>query len=180
MLIAEKLSKTNSAEYLLYMWQVEDIIRAHHCDLEELKKHYLARFDVDEDNFKKIEDWYANLVEMMHLEGKMNEGHLQINKNFLQDLNELHLQLCKSSKYPFYRTNYYKVLPYIVEIRAKNKNYDQSELEVCFELLYGVMMLRLQKKELSKETTVAATDVSRLLAQLSELFLKNKEVPLDF
>ena len=29
MIIAEKLSKTNRAEYLLYLWQVEDLLRAY-------------------------------------------------------------------------------------------------------------------------------------------------------
>ena len=49
MLIAQRLQYTNRSEYLLYMWQVEDILRAHHCSIDELRTNYLARFDVSED-----------------------------------------------------------------------------------------------------------------------------------
>ena len=34
MIIAEQLRNSNRAEYLLYMWQVEDLIRAYDCDIE--------------------------------------------------------------------------------------------------------------------------------------------------
>ena len=179
MLIAEKLSKTNTAEYLLYMWQVEDLIRANDCDIEHLKKNFLSQFQLESEESHKVEEWYVNLVEMMHNEGVTEKGHLQINKNVLQELNTLHLQLCKSSKYPFYRSNYFKVLPYIVELRAKNHDKDALELEVCFDLLYGVMMLRLQKKKVSEETIKAVDDISRLLGQVSDFFLKEKEEPLE-
>ena len=32
---------------------------------------------------------------------------------------DLHLQLLRSPKFPYYNSAYYKVLPYIVELRAK-------------------------------------------------------------
>ena len=32
MFVALKLKQTNIAEYLLYMWQIEDLIRANHKD----------------------------------------------------------------------------------------------------------------------------------------------------
>ena len=46
MIIADKLRKTNRAEYLLYLWQVEDILRVYGCDAERLKTEYLSRFTV--------------------------------------------------------------------------------------------------------------------------------------
>ena len=36
MFIAQKLKQTNIAEYLIYMWQIEDIIRAAGCDIDLL------------------------------------------------------------------------------------------------------------------------------------------------
>ena len=49
MIIAEKLSKTNRAEYLLYLWQVEDLLRAYDCDAERIGKEYLSRFTFKDD-----------------------------------------------------------------------------------------------------------------------------------
>ena len=45
MFVAQKLRKESIAEYLLYMWQIEDIIRAYGCSLPVIKKNYIERFD---------------------------------------------------------------------------------------------------------------------------------------
>ena len=69
---------------------------------------------------QELEQWYADLCEMMRSEGKMQSGHLQINLNVVETLAELHEALIRSDKFPYYRQLYYKVLPFIVELRAKN------------------------------------------------------------
>ena len=38
MYIASAKRKENIAEYLLYMWQIEDIIRAYGLDIEKIKE----------------------------------------------------------------------------------------------------------------------------------------------
>lgn len=179
MLIANQLKKKNRAEYLLYMWQIEDIIRAYHCDLDELKQHYLSQFNVDDATRRQMETWYGDLCNMMREEGLKEKGHLQINKICLQQLNELHQQLLQSPKFPYYRTAYYKILPYVVELRRKSAKED-TELQTCFDALYGVMMLRLQKKTVSPETEKAAKDISTFLGMLSDYYQKNEEEPIEF
>ena len=63
MLIAQKLRKENIAEYLLYMWQVEDIIRAYGCNLLQIKKEYISRFDcTDEQKEEMAQAFYDTLV----------------------------------------------------------------------------------------------------------------------
>ena len=111
MLIAQKLRKENIAEYLLYMWQVEDIIRAYGCNLQQIKKEYISRFDCTDEQKEEMVDWYGNLIRMINQEGCREKGHIQINKIVLQQLSELHAQLLDSPKFPFYSTEYYKVLP---------------------------------------------------------------------
>ena len=56
---------------------------------------------------------------MMKEEGIQEGGHLQINRNIILWLTDLHNQLLQSSKFPFYTAAYYKALPYIVELRNK-------------------------------------------------------------
>ena len=41
MFISQDLRKNNIAEYLLYMWQVENIIRAFDCSLTRIRKEYM-------------------------------------------------------------------------------------------------------------------------------------------
>ena len=179
MYISSNLRKTNIAEYLLYMWQVEDTIRAFGCSLPRIRREYIARFDYSDEQRDELADWFGNLVRMMNEEGCRERGHLRINQVTMQMLTELHQQLLASTKFPFYNTAYYKVLPFIVELRQKSKatgrNPQASEIETCLNLLYGVMMLRLQKKEVTPNTEHAVREVSTFIGMLADYYRKNKE-----
>ncbi len=180
MFIAQELRKKNIAEYLLYMWQVEDTIRAFDCSLARIRREYIDRFEYNEEQKEEETDWYGNLIRMMNSEGCRQQGHLQINKVTLQMMSELHQQLLSSSKFPFYNAEYYKVLPFIVELRNRGANKEEGEVETCLNLLYGVMMLRLQKKEISPNTQHALKEVSTFVGMLSDYYKKDKEEPLEF
>ena len=179
MFIAQELRKKNIAEYLLYMWQVEDTIRAFDCSLSRIRKEYIARFDYTEEQKEEETDWFGNLIRMMNSEGCRERGHLQINKVVMQQLQELHAQLLSSPKFPFYNAEYYKVLPYIVELRNHGANKEEHELETCFNALYGTMMLRLQKKEITPETQHAIKEITTFIGMLSDYFQKDKDGELD-
>ena len=180
MFISKELRKQNIAEYLLYMWQVEDTIRAFGCSLPRIRREYVERFDYDDEQKEELIDWYGNLIRMMNEEGCREKGHLQINRVTLQLLNDLHLQLLQSPKFPFYNTAYYKVLPFIVELRSRGADKNEGEIETCLNLLYGVMMLRLQKKEITPNTEHAVREVSTFIGMLSDYYKKDKEEGLKF
>lgn len=116
--IARQLKEKNIAEYLIYMWQEEDLIRANHGELEEIEANVIARYP--EDQRPALREWYGNLITMMNEEGVREKGHLQINKNIIINLTELHNALTSSPKFPFYSAAYFKALPFIVELRNKN------------------------------------------------------------
>ena len=44
MKIAQQLKEKNIAEYLIYMWQVEDLIRANKCDIDEIRRNIISRY----------------------------------------------------------------------------------------------------------------------------------------
>ena len=199
MLVAKELRKKSIAEYLLYMWQIEDIIRAYQCSLTKIRKEYIDKFNYTDAQKDEEEDWFGDLLRMMNQEGCRENGHLQINKVIMQSLNELHAQLLTSSKFPFYSAEYYRVLPFIVALRGKTKqvadrmarkneanlkeiaaNLGHSEIETCFDVLYGVMMLRLQKKEISRETETAVKEITTLIGMLSDYYQKDKTEGLQF
>ena len=180
MFISRELRKNNIAEYLLYQWQVEDIIRAYDCNLGRLRREYISRFDYDEEQKEEMTDWYGDLVRMMNQEGCRQGGHLQINKLVMQQLCELNAMLLQSSKYPFYNSEYYKVLPFVVELRKRGMNAGENEIETCFNALYGTMMLRLQHKEISIDTQHAIKEISTFIAMLADSYKKDKEEPLEF
>jgi flagellin-specific chaperone FliS len=180
MYISQELRKSNIAEYLLYMWQIEDTIRAFDCSLSRIRHEYIDRFDYTEEQKEDVADWFGHLIRMMNEEGCREKGHLQINRVTLQQLVDLHAQLLDSSKFPFYQAEYYKVLPYIVELRNKGAHREENEIETCLNSLYGVMMLRLQKKEITPDTQHAVKEITTLIGMLSDYYKKDREEGLEF
>lgn len=180
MYISRQLKDTNIAEYLLYMWQVEDMIRANELDIEKIEQHIISGYRINEDEKKELSGWYEDLIRMMREEGVAQSGHLQINRNVLSNLTELHLNLLRSAKFPFYSAAYYKALPFIVELRNRNKEKEEAELETCFQALYGVMLLRLGKKEVSTETRKAVETISSFLSLLANYYDKDRKEGLDY
>ena len=179
MYIAQQLRKNNIAEYLLYMWQVEDLLRAYECSLSRVRREYIDRFNYTDEQKEEMTDWYGDLIRMMNQEGCREHGHLQINRVVMQQLMELNAQLLSSTKFPFYTSEYYKVLPYIVELR-KRGNAEEPEIETCFNALYGTMMLRLQKKDISPETQHAIQEITTFIGMLSDYYHQDRQKPLEF
>ena len=190
MFIAQELRKKNIAEYLLYMWQVEDTIRAFGCSLGRIRREYVDRFDYSDEQKEEELDGFGNLIRMMNQEGCREQGHLQINKVTMQMLIELHTQLLESPKFPFYNAAYYRVLPFIVELRNRgvrsadsglaDKVKQENEIETCFNSLYGVMLLRLQQKDISPDTQHAVKEISTFIGMLADYYKKDKEEGLKF
>lgn len=171
MQIAKQLKEKNICEYLLYMWQLEDTLRAYNCDTERITTEYVSRFPQEQQ--REEAEWLGHLADMMHEEGVTEKGHLQINKGTLSLLTDRHLELLQDHKESDYSAAYYRALPFIVELRARQRNTDgepRPELETCLEALYGVMLLRLQKKEVSKDTATAISHISSLLATLARKY----------
>lgn len=179
MFVAQELRKKSIAEYLLYMWQIEDIIRAYGCSLPVIKKNYVDRFDFTSEQREEELDWFGNLIRMMNEEGKREGGHLNINKVILKDVIDLHGMLLQSTKFPIYNAEYYKVLPFIVELRQRGDK-DLSEIETCLDALYGVMMLRLQKKNITPETERAIKEITVFIGLLSDYYIKDRTEGLKF
>lgn len=179
MFIANEIRKKSVVEYLLYMWQIEDLIRAYGCSLSRIRHDYISRFDYTDDQKDEEADWFGNLIRMMNEEGCREHGHLNINKVILGDLTDLHGQLLESNKFPFYNAEYYKVLPFIVELRNKGDK-DVNEIETCLDALYGIMVLRMQQKEISPDTEHAIKEITTFVGLLSDYYQKDRTEGIDW
>lgn len=175
MYIASAKRKENIAEYLLYMWQIEDIIRANGLDIDKIKSTVIdPQSQLDENQKRQLTEWYESLIDMMHREDVSQSGHLQLNKNVMIQLVELHSALLKDPRFPEYTKKFYEALPYIVELRGKAGEERKGEIETCFNALYGMLMLRLKKREVSAETMDAIGKISSFIAILSHYFHLNE------
>lgn len=171
MFTASQKKRENIAEYLLYMWQIEDLIRANQLDIDKIEENIIKKYkDLEPGKAKELRDWYDSLIDMMKREGVAEKGHIQLNKNVLIQLNDLHRRLLADQKFADYAAEFYRTLPFIVELRAKAGEEKADELETSFNALYGLLMLRLAAKEVTPETALATQQIARFLGLLSKYY----------
>lgn len=148
-----KSKHDNIAEYILYLWQIEDYLRAfpeQACNSTELME----------------------LSDMMHTEGIMNGGHLQLAVNALREMEDLHDELLQTEA-P-YKAVILHLAPSLNLFKAKTDRPTMSDVEACLTLLYQVMLLRLKKQEISPETNTVVNDATQLLRFLSKTYYDNQ------
>ena len=156
------------------MWQIEDLIRANKLDIDKIEEGIINQYKgLSEEQKKEMKDWYDSLIDMMRREGVTEKGHLQINKNVIIALEDLHRKLLADPKYATYSSQFYHTLPLIVELRSKAGDNKAGEIETCFNALYGILLLRLQGKEISEQTLEAAQQISKFLAVLAMYYKKD-------
>lgn len=149
-----KSKKDNIAEYILYLWQMEDVVRAFGTDEAMQQNRFLS-----------------DLQQMMREEGVIDSGHVQLAINALSELEDLHIELLNTEA--TYRAAYMQLMPQLNILKSKSDNPSQSDLSMMFVFLYNIMLLRMQKKEISPATTALQQQISHLLAYLSKTYKEN-------
>lgn len=176
MLIASQKRKENIAEYLLYMWKVEDIIRAFGLDIERIQQHIIDPVpDTPAETRREIRGWYESLIDMMRREDVVENGHLQINRNTIGDLADLHRRLLADGRYQDYTKAFYDALPVIVELRSRSGEHPAGEVETCFNALYATLLMRMKKQEISSATADALAKITRMTALLAAYYKKDEK-----
>src|SRR5512133_213156 len=146
MSIAKEKRKTNIAEYILYMWQVEDLIRAYHFNIDEIEENLISQYSQSAKVKIEVRDWYANLMLMMHQEGIREKGHLSFLKTLLDEITDLHIRLINMEGYEEYQEAYKRALTYLDEFRRKTAHVASGDIETSLNALYGLLLLRLKKQ----------------------------------
>jgi hypothetical protein len=170
MIVAREKRKKNIAEYVLYMWQVEDTLRALKFDMNLIEERLITQFKQSETVTNEIRDWYTNLILAMHEEGIKETGHLKLVQGITDELYQLHKRLLYEQKDKNYIDLYKVTKPNIDAFFDKLKMPSANEIETCFYGLYALLLLRVKKKKVSEETTRAMQTFSNMLATLSAHF----------
>ena len=175
MLVAKEKRKENIAEYIIYMWQLEDMIRGCEFDVSKI----VSQFNYPKTTLNKVTQWYSQLSEAMQNEGLQKSGHLMQLKELVQDLSELNIKLLKSKKFKKYEELFNDAIPHISEIVDKSKGALRNEIDACLTGVYGLFMLRLQGIDISEETANALQSFTKLLACLSHKYHQLEKGEID-
>lgn len=180
MFVARKKKAESLVAYLLYMWQIEDIIRAFDCDKTKINEFIISKYQVSDDERNELTVWYEQLIDMMLSEGLRETGHLQINKIVLLELERLHRQLLSNEKEYIYTSLHFQVLPAIIQLKGKTPNSDNlSEIELCLNAVYGYMTLKMKGENISEDTSKSIQQISNLLSMLAHKYNEEKEKEKD-
>lgn len=165
MLFAEKEISKNTAEYILYLWQVEDMLRALDLDINKVEQVLRSSSEIDEVMLRRELTRYQLMIADMRNEGIMESGHLRKTLEMMAELHQLHQNLLK--KDAAYRVIFEKAAPNIEALMTRSGRNRLTEVEACFNGLYGLLILRLKKEPVTLETEEAMATFSKMLAYLS-------------
>ena len=180
MLIAKQKKEENIAEYILYMYQIEDIIRAYEFNLDRIIKEYVRPQLADDSFINQYTSWYKDLISKMKMQQLHKTGHLLELNEVLVEISYLHNTLFNLAKDQKYIDLVERANPIIEEFRGKSNLKDKNHIELLFHAMYMKLLLRLQKKEISAETEEAFDAMRIMLAYLSQAYHRMKKGDLDF
>lgn len=180
MLTAQQKKKENIAEYILYMWHVESIIRANNCDMDLIRRNVLPSYSSGDQRLnEEIEDWWDNLCIMLKHENKQLSGHLQVLINTVNDVNNLHLRLLHSDRFIPYHMKFQALVPILKELETKTLPKPSNDIELMLSALYNSFLLRLKKMEISRETEQALKEFASFMALLSKYYKDDQNGDLE-
>ncbi len=180
MLVAQQKLKENIAEYILYMYQIEDVIRAYKFDLDTIIENYVKPQLPDNSFIGNYTTWYADLIRNMKSEKKEITGHLHEINEVMVEISYLHSTLLNVMNDEKYKALFETALPNIEDFKQKSNLKDKNHVEIAFHALYMKLLLRLQKKEISAETENAFDTMRILLAYLAKAYRNMKSGNMDF
>jgi hypothetical protein len=180
MLIAQQKKEENIAEYILYIFQIEDVIRAYNFDLERIIFEFVKPQLPDESFLSEYRKWYMGLISQMKQRGLDKHGHIDEVKEILVELSYLHNTLLNLANDDKYRSTFERANTYLEEFKQKSNLKEKNNIEILFHAMYMKLLLRLQKKEISSETEEAFDTMRMVLAYLARSYKRMKSGDMDF
>ncbi|MDX1285089.1 MAG: DUF4924 family protein [Draconibacterium sp.] len=179
MLVAKQKRKENIVEYILYLYQVEELIRAFKLDMELIRERLVSNYKADEATSEAIAEWYENLVAMMEKERIQEKGHLQFITNLIGDVNDFHLKLVETQKDGLYVQTFQSAAGLLTELKEKNPS-AKNDVDLGISSVYGYLLLKMQQKDITIDTTEAIKRISSWLSALSKLYKEFEKGEFEF
>lgn len=179
--IAQTKRRENIAEYILYLWQLEDLLRALQFSPEAVWSQLVAPRTCDEEQRQACWVWYMEIVNLLREEGKEQKGHLAHTLHLIADLHDLHTQLLRLPAGEHYQKTFARLEPALAGLRAAAGEgaAEVSDTELCFRALYGAMLYRIKGQGERSAVNDTVELVSPVIAELSAIYGKVERGEID-
>ncbi|MEB2781960.1 DUF4924 family protein [Algoriphagus sp. C2-6-M1] len=174
--VAKNKKSNNIAEYIIYMYQMEDLIRSYQGNADEIKTFVVEKYPVSEEEKKEITLWYLTLLTQMKSQDILEKGHLAELNKLVLELAQIHWNLLKTD--PAYFEAYGKAKPFILEAVMQAEGQDLgNEIQICLNGVYGLLLCRLLGKKVSDEQLKSADTYGDVLSTLSYHYKVKNSIP---
>jgi hypothetical protein len=167
MLIARQKKSENIAEFVLYMFQMEDLMRMFGFNLDIFMEQYVSKSIPNKEFEGQYRKWFSDIIDEMKSNGLEKEGHIDEVKEVLLELIYLHNTLVTVLKDEKYMTLCNNSKDFLEEFREKSKMKDRHDIEVILHAMYMKLQLTIRKQDTSEETETALDHMRIQLAYIS-------------
>jgi hypothetical protein len=166
---AQKKSK-NIGEYIIYMYQMEDLLRAYQFNLDDINQYVVAHYPISEEEKKQTLAWFSDLASTMKRENILAAGHLVEVQEIVDSLAQLHWNLLKED--PNYFEIYAQAKPFVLQlIMEAGEMVPGHEIQICFNTLYGYLLAKLHGRDIPKDIAAAVEIFGDVLSYLNLVYL---------
>jgi len=176
--IAEKKKKENIIEYVLYLYRMEDLLRAYQFEMEEINSYVLGHKNIGAKDKEETKTWLLEMGNQMLQEGVQEKGHLQETQELVGELAKIHWQLLKEEA--GYIAINRKTQTHLLQLISDTKeNFPDHEIQVFINTLYGILLSKLNGKKIPEEIMDAALSFGDALACINHAYMSNYLAPKE-
>ena len=174
--IAREKKSSNIAEYILFMWQMEDLLRGLDFDILRVDEQILGEME-DEKTRNENLVWFSKLAKEMRDEKVDVSGHHHETAEIIGELMLVQQTVLTTIDDKAFKKAYAASKPFLDEFKLKTDKIPRNDIETALTAIYGVLTLKLAKKTISPETRAAVdtfTEYIKLLTKAYHLMLAGK------
>ena len=154
--------ESHIVEYLLFVWQMEDLVRAADFDAGVIRSLFKGEDGPDL-------EWLLQLSNDMSSEDLKKSGHVAHANETLTELALLHDLLTGPMEDQDYVKAFERAKPFLLELQEKKQGNSgmQHPTEQMLTALYGWLVLRMKKETISVETEAAMVAIRQMANTLA-------------
>ncbi|MCC5922455.1 MAG: DUF4924 family protein [Crocinitomicaceae bacterium] len=170
MFIIQEKKKKNVAEFLILMYQIEDLLRSFDFDISRIENEFIAPQVASPSLMPTMIEWYSSLVAEMKTNKLEKKGHVSEVLEVTNELIYLHNTLLTVLNDEKYKDLNARADQHISAFRAKSDLGNIHPVEVCLNALYMKLLFKMKGQTISNATEEAFDSMRVLLAYLTKKY----------
>ncbi len=163
--IASQKLQENVAEFIIYMYQMEDLIRVYNFELTDIRQYVIHHFPIEEKEKKIMESWFEDIMRRMQEQDIRERGHLVEVQAFVDELLRLKEKLLPADEE--FAHVYNMARPHIRQSIQEADGLVKSDIQACLNGIYGLLLCRMNNREVPEELQEGLEHFGNVLSYLS-------------